>query len=44
MFCGYIFCKSSQDLTHPLGETKRFKALVAYAKYNRDSYESELAS
>ena len=41
-FCGYIFCKPSQDLTRPLGGTKGFKGLVAYAKYNRDSYENEL--
>ena len=41
-FCGYIFCKPSQDLTHPLGGTKRFKGLIACAKCNRDSYESEL--
>ena len=42
-FCGYIFCKPSRDLTRPLGGTKGFKGLVAYAKCNRDSYESELA-
>jgi len=41
-FCGHIFCKPSRDLTRPLGETKWFKGLVAYAKCNRDSYESEL--
>lgn len=41
-FCGYIFCKPSRDLTRPLGVTKGFKGLVAYAKCNRDSYESEL--
>ena len=41
-FCGYIFCKPSRDLTRPLGGTKGFKGLVAYAKCNRDSYESEL--
>ena len=41
-FCRYIFCKPSRDLTRPLGGTKWFKWLVAYAKYNRDSYESEL--
>jgi len=29
------------SLVH-LGETKYFKGLVAYAKCNRDSYESEL--
>ena len=43
-FCGYIFCKPSRDLTRPLGGTKGFKGLVAYAKCNRDSYESELVS
>jgi len=43
-FCGYIFCKPSRDLTRPLGGTKGFKGLVAYAKCNRDSYESELDS
>jgi len=42
-FCGYIFCKPSQDLTRPLGGTKWFKGLVAYAKCNRDSYYSELS-
>ena len=41
-FCGYIFCKPSRDLTRPLGGTKGFKEFVAYAKCNRDSYESEL--
>ena len=43
-FCGYIFCKPSRDLTYPLGETKGFKGLVAYAKCNRDSNESELVA
>ena len=43
-FYGYIFYKPSRDLTRPLRETKGFKGLVAYAKYNRDSYESELGS
>ena len=41
-FCGYIFCKPSWDLTRPLAGTKWFKGLVAYAKCNRDSYDSEL--
>ena len=41
-FYGYIFCKPSRDLTRPLGGTKWFKGLVAYAKCNRDSHESEL--
>jgi len=41
-FYGYIFCKPSRDLTRPLGETKWFKGVPAYAKCNRDSYESEL--
>ena len=38
----YIFCKPSRDLTHPLRGTKWFKGLAAYAKCNRDSYDSEL--
>jgi len=42
-FCRYIIYKPSQNLTHPLGGAKGFKGLVAYAKYNRDSYDSELA-
>jgi len=41
-FCGYIFCEPSRDLTRPLGRTKWFKGLVAYAKCHHDSYESEL--
>jgi len=41
-FCGYIFCKASRNLTRPLGGTEWFKGLVAYAKCNCDSYESEL--
>ena len=35
-------CKPPRDLTHPLEVTYGFKGLVAHAKYNRDSYESEL--
>ena len=42
-FCRCIFCKPSRDLTRPLEGTKWFKGLIAYAKCNRDSYESELA-
>jgi len=38
----YIFCKPSRDLIRPLGGTKWFKGLVAYARCNRDSYEGEL--
>jgi len=41
-FCGYIFDKPARDLTDPLGGTKWFKGLVAYANCNRDSYDSEL--
>jgi len=43
-FCVYIFCKPSRDLTRPLGGTKRFKGIVAYATYNCNSCESELGS
>ena len=40
--CGYVIWKPSRDLTRPIRATCRFKGLVAYAKCNRDSYESEL--
>ena len=43
-FCGSIFYKYSQGLTCPLGVIKGFKGLVAYAKCNCDSYESELVA
>ena len=43
-FYGYIFCKPSRDLTHPLEGIKGFKGPVAYVKCNRDFYESELGS
>jgi len=41
-FCAYIFSKPSRNVTRPLGGTKWIKGLVAYAKCNRDSYDSEL--
>ncbi|GJT12427.1 BYPASS-related protein [Tanacetum coccineum] len=37
----YVPWKPSRDFTRPLGGTKWFKRLVAYAKCNRDSYERE---
>ena len=37
-----ISSANPHETTRPLGETKLFKGLVAYAKCNRDSYESEL--
>ena len=43
-FFGYIFYKFSRHLTRPLGGTKGSKGLVAYAKCNRDNYDSELGS
>jgi hypothetical protein len=42
MFAGIIPEKLSRDFTHPLGNSNGFKRLVAYAKCNRFSHESEL--
>jgi len=39
-----MFHKPSWDLIHLFGETKGFKGIVACAKYNRDSHDSELGS
>ena len=43
-FYEYIFYKPSRNLTYPFGGTKGFKGLVAYAKCNVGSYESESSS
>jgi hypothetical protein len=39
MFVGNILEKPLRDLTRPLGNTWRFKRLVAFAKCNRTSHE-----
>jgi hypothetical protein len=42
MFVGIIPEKPSRDFTRPLGNSYRFKRLVAYAQCNRFSHESGL--
>jgi len=41
-FCRYIIYNSSRDLIRPLERPKGFEWLIAYAKYNHNSYKSEL--